>query len=50
MIAIKIKDICVQNDVFILSSTQLSADWKTATEPDQNLLRGELFALIYLIP
>lgn len=40
MIAIKIKDICVQNDVFILSSTQLSADWKTATEPDQNLLRG----------
>lgn len=50
MIAIKIKDICVQNDVFILSSTQLSADWKTATEPDQNLLRGELLALIYLIP
>lgn len=40
MIAIKLKDICVQNDVFILSSTQLNASYVDATEPDQNLLRG----------
>lgn len=40
MIAIKLKDICVQNDVFILSSTQLNAGYVDSTEPDQNLLRG----------
>ena len=26
--------------IFILSATQLNADWKSSDKPDQNLLRG----------
>ena len=40
MLAIKLKDICNQYGIFILSSTQLNGDWKDAEIPDQNLLRG----------
>ena len=40
MMAVKIKDICTQYDVFIMSSTQLNSDWQTSETPDQNLLRG----------
>lgn len=40
MLAIRLKDICVQYDVFILTSTQLNADYTTAQIYDQNLLRG----------
>ena len=40
MLSVKLKDICTQYGVFILSSTQLNQDWKTAELPDQNLLRG----------
>lgn len=41
MLSTRLKDLCNQYGVFIMSSTQLSADWKTDTEmPDQNLLRG----------
>lgn len=36
----KLKDITVQQGVFILSSTQLNADYQTSETPDQNLLRG----------
>ncbi len=40
MISIKLKDICVKYNVFILTSTQLNAEYKSAKEYDQNLLRG----------
>lgn len=40
MLSTKLKEICVKYDVFIMSSTQLNGDWKTAETPDQNLLRG----------
>lgn len=40
LLASKLKDICVQYGVFILSSTQLNADYKESETPDQNLLRG----------
>lgn len=40
MLAIKLKDLCNQYGIFILSSTQLNGDWKEAEIPDQNLLRG----------
>lgn len=40
MISTRLKDICVQYGVFIMTSTQLNGDWKDATIPDQNLLRG----------
>lgn len=41
MLSTKLKDLCNQYGVFILSATQLSSNWKEETEmPDQNLLRG----------
>lgn len=40
MISVRLKDLCNEYGVFILSSTQLSGDWKTTLTPDQNLLRG----------
>lgn len=41
MLSTRLKDICNQYGIFILSSTQLSANWKDDNEmPDQNLLRG----------
>ena len=40
MLSTRLKDICNQYGVFILSSTQLNADYKDAKIPDQNLLRG----------
>lgn len=40
MLSVKLKDICTQYGVFILSATQLNGDWKEAEVPDQNLLRG----------
>lgn len=36
----KLKDIAIQYDVFILSSTQLNASYQDSDTPDQNLLRG----------
>lgn len=35
-----LKDIAVQNDVFVLSSTQLNASYQETEEPNQSLLRG----------
>lgn len=40
MMAIKLKDMCNQLGIFILSATQLNSDYQTSTTPDQNLLRG----------
>jgi replicative DNA helicase len=40
LIGVKLKDIAVENDVFILSSTQLNGQYVSADIPDQNLLRG----------
>ena len=40
MLSTKLKDICVQYGVFILSSTQLNSDYAESETPDQNLLRG----------
>lgn len=40
MLSTKLKDICNQYGVFLLTATQLSNDWMTAEEPNQNLLRG----------
>lgn len=40
MISTRLKDICIQYDVFILTATQLNSDYRTATQYDQNLLRG----------
>lgn len=40
LLSAKLKDIANQFNVFVLTSTQLSSEWKTDTQPDQNLLRG----------
>ena len=40
MLAIRLKDICNQYGVFILTSTQLNGDYVDSKTPDQNLLRG----------
>ena len=40
ILATKLKDICNQYGVFILSSTQLNSSYLDSEEPDQNLLRG----------
>lgn len=40
MISIRLKDICNQYGVFIMTATQLNADYVEAGTPDQNLLRG----------
>ncbi len=40
MLSTKLKDICNQYGVFIMSATQLSGEYWEAKTPDQNLLRG----------
>ena len=40
MISVRLKDLATDNGIFILSSTQLNADYQHATIYDQNLLRG----------
>ena len=40
MLSTKLKDICNQLGVFIMSATQLNGDYQEAKTPDQNLLRG----------
>ena len=40
MISIRLKDLCQEYGVFIMSATQLNADYITAQQYDQNLLRG----------
>ncbi len=40
MLSIRLKDICNKYGVFIMSATQLNADYIQSETPDQNLLRG----------
>lgn len=40
MLSTRLKDICNQYGVFIMSSTQLNGNYVDAETPDQNLLRG----------
>ena len=40
MISIRLKDLCNQYQVFILTATQLNAEYVSAQQYDQNLLRG----------
>lgn len=40
MISVRLKDICNQYGVFIMSATQLNGDYREAEQYDQNLLRG----------
>ena len=40
MISIRLKDLCNQYGIFIMSATQLNADYVDSETPDQNLLRG----------
>lgn len=40
MLAIKLKDLCNELGIFMLSATQLNADWETRGTSNQNVLRG----------
>lgn len=40
MLSIRLKDLCNKYGIFIMSSTQLNADYVDSDTPDQNLLRG----------
>ena len=40
MLSTRLKDICNQYGIFIMTATQLNADYITAQQYDQNLLRG----------
>lgn len=40
LLSVKLKDLCNEFGIFIMSGTQLNMDWKTDDTPDQNLLRG----------
>ena len=40
MLSVRLKDICNQYGIFIMSATQLNGDYQEAKTPDQNLLRG----------
>lgn len=40
LLSSKLKDIAIQQGIFIMSSTQLNSDYQISETPDQNLLRG----------
>ena len=40
MMSTKLKDLCNQYGIFIMSATQLNGDYQDSKTPDQNLLRG----------
>ena len=40
MIAVRLKDLCVENGIFIETATQLNSEYRHANVYDQNLLRG----------
>ena len=40
MLSIRLKDICNQYGIFIMSATQLNGEYQNSETPDQNLLRG----------
>lgn len=60
MLSARLKDICNQYNIFILSSTQLNGLYTESDTPDQNLLRGaksiadwtnfyNLFSIVFII-
>ena len=40
ILSTKLKDMCNQNGIFIMSGTQLNSSYQDSETPDQNLLRG----------
>lgn len=40
MLSTRLKDLCNTYGIFIISATQLNADYQLSETPDQNLLRG----------
>ena len=40
MLSTRLKDLCNQLGVFIMSATQLNGNYNDTDTPDQNLLRG----------
>ena len=40
MLSVRLKDLCNQYGIFILSATQLNGNYVDSETPDQNLLRG----------
>lgn len=42
MMSTRLKDLCNQYGVFLISATQLNASYQDSETPDQNLLRGKL--------
>lgn len=40
MLAIRLKDLCNELGIFMISSTQLNGDWEDKSDGNQNLLRG----------
>lgn len=40
MLSAKLKDLCNEFGIFIMSGTQLNGSWQETETPDQNLLRG----------
>lgn len=40
MLAIKIKDLCNELGIFVISATQLNSDWEDRATSNQNVLRG----------
>lgn len=40
MLSVKLKDLCNQYGIFIMSATQLNGGYVDSETPDQNLLRG----------
>ena len=49
LLSVKLKEIATVFNVFIMTASQLNGTWKTDDIPDQNLLRGQFWALTYLI-
>lgn len=40
MLAIRLKDLCNELGIFLISSTQLNGEWEGKRDGNQNLLRG----------
>lgn len=49
LLSTRLKEIANEFNVFIMSATQTNASFKTDPLPDANLLKGQLWALLYLI-
>lgn len=40
MLSTRLKDLCNQYEIFLMSATQLNSEYQDSETPDQNLLRG----------